>query len=121
MTTIYSKTGDFFKNKSGAVNTIRIKRLKGYEPVETDGGWVIEKANKTKDIKCPGCKQCFFETTDKYNPDAATNPSMLRLKKKYKDWGWEDVPQDATAGFGCLECPDCGHPIAPEGHLTVTG
>ena len=114
---ILSSAGKPFKNKSGATNTIRIKNIAG-EPVEIEGGWAIQ-ANQAKDVKCPGCKQSFHETTDEYNPDTVANPSMLTLKAKYMEWGWENVPADATAGFGCLECPECGHPLAPNGKLEV--
>lgn len=159
---ILSSTGKPFKNKSGAVNAIRIKKLFGYTPVEIHGGWACQVPENEKtfvgsaetinqirmgtphflsdaeiadiepdeleiakpvlsnlSVKCPGCTQSFHETTDKYNPDTMANPSMLKLKQKYISWGWEDVPMDATAGFGCLECPECGYPLAPEGKLVV--
>ncbi len=124
MTDLYTKTGKPFKSKFSALGAIRLKKLEGYEAVETPDGWIGREVTPvvTKsglDVKCPGCRQSYFETTDKYNPDDYANPSMLKLKEKYVSWGWEDVPQDATAGYGCLECPDCGYPLAPEGKILV--
>ncbi len=137
---ILSSKGNPFKTKAGAISTIRIKNLVGHIPVEVDGGWGIQEEDYPvlealgssyfepsgllkqllkRDVKCPGCRQSFHETTDKYTPDTVANPSMLTLKSKYIEWGWENVPMDATAGFGCLECPECGYPLAPEGKLLV--
>ena len=83
------------------------------------------KHNKSSEPKrileviCPGCGQSYHEITDKYNPDKEANLSMLRLKKKYRDWGWEEMPPDENSGYGCLVCPDCGTALAPNGKLRI--
>jgi len=115
---ILSSTGKPFKNKSGAVNAIRIGKLEG-DPIEIEGGWGIAGISRNRDVICPGCGGIYHETTEKFNPDTDVNPSMLKLKKKYRDWGWQDVPPDATCGFGCIECPECGAMMAPDGKLRV--
>ncbi|WP_289020396.1 hypothetical protein [Desulfobacter postgatei] len=72
-----------------------------------------------KDVICPGCGLSHHQTTEDYNPDKNANLSMLRLKKKYRAWGWEEMPRDPHSGYGCLVCPECGAALAPSGKLRV--
>lgn len=64
------------------------------------------------DVLCPTCGLSFHETTDKYNPNCATNGSMLKLKDKYIDFGWSDFGHDVTVIFDQLTCANCGSPMA---------
>ena len=70
------------------------------------------------DIICPSCRQSFHETTDTYDPAVSAQPHMARLKDVYVAAGWTTFsPYDY--GYGCMECPGCGAPYAPEGTLDV--
>ncbi|MCK5602679.1 hypothetical protein KAR91_12435 [Candidatus Pacearchaeota archaeon] len=71
------------------------------------------------DVQCPGCGQCYHETTKQYNPDIDANPAMLELKEPYVSWGWTGMPNDPSMGYGCLECPDCGTALSPSGTLRI--
>ncbi len=70
-------------------------------------------------IMCPSCGQSFYTTTELFDPDKDANPAMIELKQKYKDWGWEQIPQDKSMGYGCIVCPECGGAMAPSGKLRV--
>jgi len=72
------------------------------------------------DVICPGCGQSFHQTTQLFDAEKVVNPSMLTLKDKYISYGWEQIPADATAGYGCLECPDCGASLCPNGKLKTS-
>lgn len=91
--------------------------------VEDERGWygvrefVFEPP--TKDIICPLCGACHYETTDQYDPDKHAHPGMLRLKEPYVSYGWEPPPPDPSAGSGSIECRDCGGLIAPEGKFKL--
>ena len=41
---IRPKSGNPYKTEASARNIIKIRKLKGFEPVEVDGGWVLQKA-----------------------------------------------------------------------------
>ncbi len=70
-------------------------------------------------ILCPLCGACHFETTEKYDADKMPHPGMIKMLAKYKEYGWPEPPQDDSAGYGCLECLDCGNALAPNGKLKV--
>jgi hypothetical protein len=76
-----------------------------------------------KRVKCPGCKQVIWETTDKYNPDVRPNGSMLKLVDPWKSWRWDTYNDGClpTVGTSCalMNCPACGAALAPSGRLTV--
>lgn len=90
----------------------------GYKAVKQDDGWVGVKV-EAKDVICPGCGQSYHETTDVYDPDKYANAAMLRLKQRYREWGWEEMIADPHSGYGCLVCPDCGGALAPSGKLRI--
>ena len=73
------------------------------------------------DLICPGCKGRFYTTNIEYDEDKRPNPTMFSMKEPYRSWGWEQFPKDATAGTGCLECPQCGTPylIQPDERLLI--
>ena len=81
----------------------------------------MAKRKKIAGLKviCPGCGLRQFETTSQYNPKKHAHPGMLRQVEPYATWGWDGVPPDPTAGYGCLECGECGSALAPTGFLTV--
>lgn len=74
---------------------------------------------KTKEVICPSCGGAYFALTENYNPDINANPAMIDMKPQYKEWGWPDLPKDASLGYGILECPECGAALAPNGKLKV--
>jgi len=82
------------------------------------------------DVVCPGCRKVFHETTAAYDPDKPANGAMVRLKDPWRKWGWcsfgdsnnglpPDIAERADTYWSVMECPACGTPIAPSGHLTV--
>lgn len=71
------------------------------------------------DVLCPSCGLSHNSTTKEYNHKIDANPAMLRLKPKYASYGWDELPADASMGYGCLECPECGSALAPDGRLKV--
>ncbi len=94
----------------------------GYEIAgdEETGFYGVPKAiNSGKDIICPLCGACHFETTGDFNPDKHAHPGMLRLKEPFAGWGWEPPPPDPSAGSGALECRGCGGLLAPNGRLKL--
>lgn len=115
---IKTKSNKPFKTEAAAKKAIFGKI--GFTAVESDGGWIGKSDDaSTLDVQCPGCGQCYHETTEQYNPDIDANPAMLALKEPYKSWGWTGMPNDPSMGYGCLECPDCGTALSPSGTLRV--
>ena len=126
-------TQDIFLSSRGEkyrTRTIAEKNLpEGYEiAVDDETGFYgvpkeTEEAQDTddietytgKDIICPLCGACHFETTEDFDPDKHVHPGMLRLKEPYLSYGWEQPPPDPSAGSGSLECRECGGLLAPEG------
>lgn len=90
----------------------------GYKAVKQDGGWVGVKVD-THDVICPGCGQSYHDTTPAYDPDRNANAAMLRLKEKYREWGWDEIIPDRHSSYGCIVCPDCGAALAPSGRLSI--
>lgn len=127
-----------FKLERHALNAIKNKpgyvveqRKSGFVGVfQKDQEYIPEiKQGRTKgveglspfsfDVVCPSCGLSYNSTTKEYDPDIDANPAMLRLKERYKEYGWDEIPADATRGYGCLECPECGSALAPDGKLKV--
>jgi len=102
------------------VKTLAEKNMpEGYTAVQNEsGGWVGVK-DKPVDVICPGCGQSYHNITVMYDPGKSANSAMIRLKDKYRSWGWEEVYPDQYSGYGCLVCPDCGAPLAPDGKLRI--
>jgi len=71
-------------------------------------------------VICPECRGRYHETTDKFDPEALADGSMFRLKQPYADWGWQTFSREPQ-GYGVLECPNCGAPYAPGGHVLIDG
>jgi ribosomal protein S27AE len=70
-------------------------------------------------VKCPECGGVYHRTTPHFRADIDAAPDMLELIEPYKSWGWTGPPPDRTAGYGRIECPECGSVIAPSGKLTL--
>ena len=70
-------------------------------------------------VECPMCGLRQYECTGRYDPDKPAHPGMIRMRDPWDKWGWEHPPKDDSAGFGCLECGECGAPLAPNGRLVV--
>jgi len=70
-------------------------------------------------VACPNCGHIHLETTGQYTPNQPAHPGMVRLVEPYAGYGWTAPPPDITAGFGCLECCNCGAAMAPNGKLKV--
>ena len=119
---IRTKSNRPFKTEAAAKKAIFGKA--GFMVAESDGGWIGKSDGSPGfdvqlDVQCPGCGQCYHETTEQYNPDIDANPAMLSLKEPYKSWGWTGMPNDPSMGYGCLECPDCGTALSPSGTLRI--
>lgn len=66
-------------------------------------------------VKCPNCRQVYFRTTEKYDPDAPANGAMVVPTVKYHlDWLQISATQAAE-----MCCPECLAPLAPKGKLWV--
>lgn len=102
----------------------------GYEIKEDEKGFygqLIKKEEETEEVKdfevkevhCPFCDACNFETTQDYDPKKPAHPGMIEMIEPYKSYGWQQPPQDTTAGYGVIECCECGSPLAPEGYFKV--
>jgi len=72
-----------------------------------------------KDVSCPNCGFVQFETTEKYDGSVSAHPGMISMKEPYLSWGWTPPPMDDSAGYGVLECGECGSQLAPSGKLKV--
>ena len=70
-------------------------------------------------VYCPNCGGNFHVTTEQFRPRGHAHPGMIRLIEPYLSWGWSPPPPDPSAGYGSLECPDCGAAMAPDGKLMV--
>ena len=82
----------------------------------------VEPKQATKElklVKCPECGGIYHRTTPHFRADIDAAPDMLELIEPYKSWGWTGPPPDRTAGYGRIECPECGAAIAPSGKLMV--
>jgi len=129
MDIILSSKKEPFKLERHALNAIKDKP--GYIVEKRDDGFVgvfaeskdlevdIKLPSFKMDVMCPSCGQSFYTTTELFDPDKDANPAMINLKQKYKDWGWEQIPQDKSMGYGCIVCPECGGAMAPSGKLRV--
>ena len=120
MRELRTKSGKPFKTEPAAKRAILDNP--GFKAVEVEGGWICVKDDSdatTLDVLCPGCGQSYHSTTEHYNPNIDANPSMITLKEPYKSWGWAQITSDPGMGYGCLECPDCGSPLAPSGILRI--
>ena len=96
---------------------------KEYEIIEdAEGFYGVRKTGQSGlPVLCPYCRESHFKTTDQYNPDETAHPGMIKMIEPYLSYGWQQPPQDPTAGYGVLECCECGSPLAPDGFLTVEG
>ena len=115
--TILSARGEPFKTEKHALNAI--KGNDGYRVTEDGKGGFIGIKPNGSNVLCPGCGQVYFRTTSEYTSEKNANPAMIQLKEPWKGWGWDELPHDATMGYGCLVCPDCGSALAPSGKLSV--
>ncbi len=91
----------------------------GFYGVPKDANDIDTNTDTGKDIICPLCGACHFETTDDFDPYKHVHPGMLRLKEPYLSYGWDPPPPDKSAGSGVLECRDCGGLLAPEGRFKL--
>ena len=71
------------------------------------------------DVICPGCREMYHETTDKFNPDVLANGSMFRMKEPWASWGWSTFFNNDSVGYGELVCPGCDAPYAPSGYVEL--
>ena len=75
----------------------------------------MEGKMATKRVKCPNCKRCLFEITDKYDPNVTPNGSMVRSLAPYQiDWLCSK-----TTPVSEMTCPECLAPLAVKGRLIV--
>ena len=79
----------------------------------------IENMDVGRSVYCPNCGLVQYETTEQYRADIAAHPGMIKMLEPYLSWGWTQPPQDDSAGYGVLECGECGAPLAPNGKLKV--
>jgi hypothetical protein len=83
---------------------------------------MTKKGTKIAGLKvlCPSCGESHFETTGQYRANKHAHPGMIKMVEPYLSWGWQQPPQDPSAGSGCLECCECGAALAPNGILKVS-
>lgn len=85
---------------------------------------------KNLDVICPGCRKSYHTTTEAFNPYRPANGAMVRLKDPWRKWGWcsfgdagnglpPNIAERPDTYWSMMECPGCGAPLAPSGHLTV--
>ena len=72
-----------------------------------------------QNVVCPNCGFVQYETTEQYDDSVSAHPGMIKMIEPYASWGWEQPPMDVSAGYGCLECGECGSQLAPNGKLKV--
>ena len=66
-------------------------------------------------VQCPNCKRKDFITTDKYDPAAIPNGSMVKCLLSYQiDW-----LMSSTTLCSEMTCPECLAQLAPSGRLNV--
>ena len=106
-----------FKLEQSALKAIKDKP--DYVVIEHEGGFVGVMKTAAHEVVCPGCGGSFHDVTNVYDPEKFANPAMINLKSKYRGWGWDELPQDSSMGYGCLVCPECGTALAPSGKLRV--
>lgn len=70
-------------------------------------------------VQCPSCETRQFEVTKAYDPKKMAHPGMVQMIEPYLSWGWEGPPPDPSAGYGVMECGQCGSALAPHGFLKV--
>ena len=77
------------------------------------------KSHKSRGVQCPNCGLIQFETTEQYRADQSAHPGMISMLEPYLTWGWVQPPADESAGYGVLECGECGAALAPNGKLRI--
>ena len=73
-------------------------------------------------VKCPGCKQVLYETTDKYDPDVIPFGGMLRLLNPWRKWRWDTYGSGGNGqgfNYSQMECVKCGALLAPKKRLLI--
>jgi len=66
-------------------------------------------------VQCPNCKRKSFETTDRFDPNATPNGSMVKCLLPYAiDWLMTSTTLSAE-----MTCPECLCQLAPSGALNV--
>lgn len=95
----------------------------GYDIIEDEKGFYGKRKTEATRLFafCPFCNSCHFETTKDYDPEKTAHPGMISMIEPYRGYGWQQPPKDPSAGYGVLECCECGSPLAPEGKLKVKG
>jgi hypothetical protein len=78
----------------------------------------VKKRTMTKCVRCRECGGIHFSCTKDYRAKDTAHAGMIKMLPKYVEYGWEQ-PQDPTAGYGVLECPECGAALAPNGFFKV--
>ena len=82
---------------------------------------------KGLDVRCPGCRNVYHETTEAFKPHKTARGDMLRLKDPWRKWGWSTfdngvepkIAEKAATFYSDMTCPSCGAQMAPSGFLTV--
>ena len=74
------------------------------------------------DLVCPQCGEICFETTESFDSERYADAGMFKLKRQFtaaEGNQWDGFPPDPTAGYGLLECVQCGGAYAPSGRVIV--
>jgi hypothetical protein len=123
MTDVTTTAGKPFQTKLGCTRQLSIVgKSVTHEAIEVaPGEWVGRPRSLGAGVPvlCPSCGQARFQTTPLFNISLPANPTQITLMEPFASYGWDQPVPDPSAGFGCLLCPECEAPLAPEGKLKL--
>lgn len=74
---------------------------------------------RPSDVICPVCRGSYHETTERFDPDRPCNGAMFRLKKFWRDNGWNSFTEMAEIPHESCVCPACGWPYGGTNGMSI--